>query len=165
MDALEALLTRRSVRKFKPDPVSREALARIVDAGRLAPTARNVQPWEFVVVTDGDVRRRLAELSEFGKFIANAPACIVVLATATRYYVEDGSAATANMLVAARALGLGSCWVAGEKKTYAPEIVATCGAPSHLRVVSLIAIGHPVEIPSPEKRTLDDVLHWDQFGR
>jgi nitroreductase len=163
MDAMNALTTRRSVRKYKPDPVSRELLEQIVDAGRLAPTARNVQPWEFVVVTDPERRRRLADLSEFGKFIADAPACIIVLSRPTKYFLEDGSAATTNMLNAAAALGLGNCWVAGDKKSYAADIVALCGAPPDLQLISLIAIGYAVEIPSPSKRPLAEVLHWEHF--
>ncbi len=163
MDVFEAIAARRSIRRFRADPVSRELLCRIVDAGRLAPTAHNDQPWEFVVITDAARRGRIAQLAEFGKFIADAPACIVTLAQPTRYYVEDGSAATTNMLLAATALGLGTCWVAGDKKPYAPQIVSLCGAPANLRLVSMIAVGYAAETPSPSKRTLDQVLHWESF--
>lgn len=163
MDAMTALTTRRSVRKYKPDPVPRELLEQIVNAGRLAPTARNVQPCEFVVITDAHQRRQLADLCEFGKFIADAPACIVVLSRPTKYFLEDGSAATTNMLNAAAALGLGSCWVAGDKKAYAADIVAACHAPAEVKLISLIALGYAAEAPSPTKRPLTDVLHWDRF--
>jgi len=165
MELFEAIATRRSVRRFTSDPVSRALLERIVDAGRLAPTARNVQPWEFVVVTDADRRRQLADLATNGKFIAEAPACIVLLSKDVRYYVEDGSAATTNMLVAAAGLNLGACWVAGDKKPYAPEVVALCGAPADMKLVSMMAIGHAADVPSPSKRSLQDVLHWGQLGK
>lgn len=164
MDAIEALLTRRSVRKFRKDPVPREMLTRIADAGRLAPTARNVQPWEFVFVTDAARRRQLAETSDYGKFIAEAPVCIVVLSKDTKYYLEDGSAATTSMLLAAHALGLGACWVAGDKKPYAHRIVSICGAPPDMKLVAMIALGYPAEVSSADKRSVDDVLHWDRFG-
>lgn len=163
MDALTALTTRRSVRKYKPDAVPRDLLEKIVDAGRLAPTARNVQPWEFVVVTDRAKRQRLAEIAEYGKFIADAPACIVVLCTPTKYYLEDGSAAATNILNAAAALGLGSCWVAGDKKPYAAEVVAACGAPPEMKLICLIAIGYAAETPRPRKRPLDEVAHWETY--
>lgn len=163
MEALTTLTTRRSVRKYKPDPLDRQALLQIVDAGRLAPTARNVQPWEFVIVTEQHRRQRLAEISEYGKFIAEAPACIVVLSRPTRYYLEDGSAATTNILNAAAALGLGGCWVAGDKKPYAAEIVAACGAPPEMKLISLIAIGYAAEVPTPAKRPLSEVVHWESF--
>jgi nitroreductase len=163
MEALQAIATRRSVRSFKADPVPRDQLVKLIDAGRLAPTARNVQPWEFVVVTDPERRRQIAAISDHGKFIADAPVCIAVLCQDTKYYVEDGSAATTNILLAATALGLATCWVAGDKKAYAPQIVSLCGAPSEMKLVSLIAVGHPVDIPSPPKRPLDDVVHWETF--
>lgn len=163
MDAMAALTTRRSVRKYKPDPVARDVLEKIVNAGRLAPTARNVQPWAFVVVTDAERRRHLAGITEYGKFIADAPACIVVLSKDTRYYLEDGSAATTNMLNAAAACGLGGCWVAGDKKAYAAEIVAACGAPPDMKLVALIALGYAAEMPTPSKKPLSEVLHWEKW--
>ena len=163
MDVFEAIAARRSVRKFKPDPVARDLLTRIVDAGRLAPTAHNDQAWEFVVVTDEARRRQLAELAEYGKFIADAPACIVVLSRVTNHYLEDGSGATTNMLIAAAGLGLGACWVAGDGKPYGPQVVSLCGGPPDMKLVSLIAVGYAAEVPSPKKRTLDDVLHWESL--
>jgi len=163
VDALEMIAVRRSVRKYKSDPVSRELLTKIIDVGRLAPTAHNDQAWEFVVVTEASMRRQLAELADYGKFIADAPACILVLSKPTRYFLEDGSAATTTMMLAATALGLGTCWVAGDKKSYASEVVALCGAPADYKLVAMIAVGYPEKIPSPKKRSVDEVLHWDAF--
>ncbi len=163
MDAIEALRARRSVRSFRPEPVPRAALETIVDCARLAATARNEQPWEFVVVTDPATRGKIAGATDFGRFIANAPACIAVLCRDTKYALEDGSAATQIVLVAATALGLGSCWVAGDKKAYAREIGALLGAPRDLRLISLVAIGSPAENPAPSKRSLEDVIHWERY--
>ncbi|MHB9025407.1 MAG: nitroreductase family protein [Armatimonadota bacterium] len=163
MDALTALRTRRCVRKYTDRPVSRDDLQTIVDCGRLAATGRGVQPWEFVVITDAGTRAKLAETMENGRFLAQAPAAIVVLCRDTTYYLEDGSAATQNMLVAARALDLGSCWVAGDKKSYADTVRQLVGAPEGYKLVATIAVGYPVEIPSPAKRPLEDVLHWEKY--
>lgn len=163
MEALSAMTSRRSVRKFTSEPVSREAIVRLIDAARLSPTARNVQPWEFVVVSDASKRRQLAALTDHGKFIAEAPICVVVLSRETKYYLEDCSAATTSILIASAALNLGACWIAGDKKAYAAQIVSLCGAPADMKLVSLVAIGHPAEIPSPPKRTIQDVLHWEAF--
>jgi nitroreductase len=164
MDALEAIRTRRSIRKYKPDAVSKEVLKTLVDAGRLAPTARNEQPWEFVVVTEAERRKRLAALATHGKFIADAPACIVVLCKPSDYYLEDGSAATTQIMLAATALGLGTCWVAGDKKDYAPAVVKAVGAPPKYKLVSLISVGYAAETPAPAKRSVTDVLHWGTFS-
>jgi nitroreductase len=129
----------------------------------LAPTANNVQPWEFVVVTDPELLRRIAVITEYGKFIADAPVCVVVLSRDTKYYLEDGSAATENILLAARAHGLGSCWVAGDKKPYVTEICRLVAAPRGYKLVSLIPIGYPAESPEKSKRPLSDVLHWEKY--
>ena len=163
MDAIEALKTRRSVRAYTGEPVPKKTIEDIVDCGRLAATAINIQPWEFVVVMDPALRRRLAETTDHGKFIADAPVCVVVLCQATKYYLEDGSAATENILLAARAHGLGACWVAGDKKPYASRICRLVGAPPDFKLVSLIPIGYPAESPEKAKRPLSAVLHWEQY--
>ena len=163
MDAIEMLKTRRSVRAYTREPIPRKTIEEIIDCGRLAATAINIQPWEFVVVTEPSMLRRLAETADHGRFIADAPVCVVVLCQDSKYYLEDGSAATENILLAARAHGLGACWVAGDKKLYAPEICRLVGAPPGYNLVSLIPIGHPAENPEKPKRPLADVLHWQKY--
>jgi nitroreductase len=163
MDAIEVLKSRRSVRAYSGEAVPKEIIEDIIDCGRLATTAINLQPWEFVVVTDPGMLRKIAETSDHGKFIAGAPACVVVLCGDTKYYLEDGSAATENILLAARAHGLGACWVAGDKKAYAAEICRLVGAPRGYKLISLIPFGYPAENPEKTKRPLSDVLHWEKY--
>lgn len=163
MDALEAIRTRRSVRAYTGEPVGREVIEAIVDCGRLAATANNLQPWEFVVITDRERLRSIAAKTDYGRFIAECSACIVILCRDTKYYLEDGSAATQNILVAARALGLGSCWVAGDKKGYAEEVRKDIGAPEGYRVVSLVSIGPAADERHARKRRLEDVIHWERY--
>jgi nitroreductase len=164
MKALEALRTRRSVRRYQDRPVAPEVLEQIVDAGRLAATARNGQPWEFVVLTDHDLKAQVAAATDHGKFIADGPAAIAVFCQESKYYLEDGAAATQNILVAAHSLGLGACWIAGDKKEYAPAIGKLLGAPQQMRLVSLVALGYPQDqLPEKEKRPLSAVLHWEHF--
>jgi len=164
VDALEAIKQRRSVRGFRPDPVERELIEQLVDCGRLAPTAVAIEPWEFVVVTDEEMRTRIADTTDYGKFIAEAPACIAVFCKDTKYYLEDGCAATENILLAAAALGLGACWVAGDKKRYADEVRRLLAVPEGHRLVSLLPVGYPADSPAAKrKRALDAVLHWEQF--
>ncbi len=164
MDAIRTLKTRRSVRAYRPDPVLDAVIADIVDCGRLAATARNIQPWEFVVVTDPATRRKLAELIDTGRFIADAPVCIVVFCRDVKYYLEDGSAAIQNMLLAAHAHSLGSCWVAGDKKPYCAAVAQMLGAPADQKLVGLFALGYAVAATSmPSKRELKEVLHRERF--
>jgi nitroreductase len=163
MDCIEALKTRRSVRVYTGEPVSREVIEDIVDCGRLAATAINLQPWEFVAVTDNEKLSAIAAVADFGRFIARAAVCVVVLCKGTKYYLEDGCNASQNMLVAARAHGLGACWVAGDKKPYAEKVRKMVGAPEGYKLISLLAIGHPAEEPHSDKRPLSEVLHWETF--
>ena len=164
MDALTALTTRRSVRQFDGRPVPREALEKIVDAARLAATARNEQPWEFIVVTQPERLRMFATLTDYGRFMAGGGACMVVFCKDTKYYLEDGCAATENILVAATALGIQSCWVAGDKKSYASAVAKLAGVPEGYKLVSMIALGYETKpAPMPKKRDLKSVLHWEQY--
>jgi nitroreductase len=164
MDALEVLRGRRSVRVYDAQrPVAHGQIETIVDCGRLAATARNTQPWEFIVVTDPTVRAAIAALATNGPFIADAPVCIAVACQEGPYYLEDGCSATQNLLLAAHALGLGSCWVAGDKKPYAAAVADLVGVPGEYRLVSLVAVGHALSVPHPKKRALAEVLHWEKF--
>jgi len=163
MDAIEVLRTRRSVRAYIGEAVPREIIEDIIDCGRMAPSANNVQPWEFVVVTDPGTLHKIARTTDYGSFIAQAQACVVVLSHDTKYYLEDGSAATENILLAARAHGLGSCWVAGDKKPYAADICRLVGAPLDSKLVSLVPIGVAAEGQRINKRPLADVLHWEKY--
>ncbi|MEM3004737.1 MAG: nitroreductase family protein, partial [Candidatus Bathyarchaeia archaeon] len=153
MDALEAIRGRRSVRRFLPTALSREIIETLVDAARHAPSAMNLQPWEFVAVTDQEMRRRIADLTDYGKFIADAPLCIAVFCRESKYYLEDGSAAVENILIAATALGLGSCWVAGDKKGYAETVRELLSVPVGYRLIALVPVGYVEgEVRSKEKR-------------
>ncbi len=114
MDFFEALHTRRSIRGYLPDPVSEEEIAALVKAGSLAPSAMNYQPWHFVVVTDRAALDEIAERHPHVKFAHQAPLAIVVVAepavASGDFWIQDCAAATENILLAARAMGIGSCW-------------------------------------------------------
>jgi nitroreductase len=97
--------------------------------------------------------------------LKEAGACILVFCKPTKYYLEDGSAATQNILIAATAYGLGSCWIAGDKKEYAEAIKEFLKVPGEYKLVSLVAMGYPKgEPPQKRKRPLEEVLHWERFG-
>jgi nitroreductase len=163
MDALEAIRKRRSVREYTGEPIPREDLETIVDAGRLAASGHNNQPWDFVVVTDRVMIERLKVASlwmeQAGAIIA------VVMDPSSRWWREDGSAAVENMLIAATALGYGSCWLQGYTMPREEEFKALLGIPREQRLLTLVPIGVPVRWPTKEKKPLAEVIHWERYSR
>jgi nitroreductase len=161
MNALEAIRKRRSVREYTGDPIPREDLEKIVDAGRLAATGSNKQPWDFVIVTE---RAMIERFKPAGKWMDKAGAVIaVVLDPSSRWWLEDGSAAVENMLIASTALGYGSCWVEGNVLPHEEEFKALLGVPKERRLVILVPIGVPVKWPTREKKSLEEVIHWERY--
>src|SRR5262252_2978634 len=113
MDAIEAITTRKALRAFAPDPVEPEKLKTVIDAGRHAMSARNLQPWQFVLISDHDRIHEIGELCATGRFVSHAPVVIVVLkdTSNTRWADIDCAQAVQNMATAAWSFGLGTCWV------------------------------------------------------
>jgi nitroreductase len=163
MDALTAIAERHSSRSFNGVPIAREVLEKLVDAGRRAPTARNEQPWEFVVVTEAGTRKKLGALGDYTAPLTGAAACIAVFCKDVDYYLEDGCAAAQNILIAATALRVQSCWIAGDKKPYGDEAANLLGVPKGVKLVALLALGYAREVGAPPKRDLSSVLHWERF--
>jgi len=161
MNALEAIGKRRSVRKYTGEPIPRKDLEKIVDAGRLAATGSNQQPWDFIVVTDRAMVERLKIAAEW---MEKAAAIIaVVMDPSSRWWIEDGSAAVENMLIASTALGYGSCWLEGYTLPHEEEFKKLLGVPKEKRLLTLVPIGVPAEEPTREKRSLQEVLHWERY--
>ena len=161
MDALEAIRKRRSVRKYTGDPIPREDLEKIVDAGRLAASGSNRQPWDFIVVTD---RGMIDQLKVAAQWMEKAAAIIaVVMDPSSRWWMEDGSAAVENMLIASTALGYGSCWLEGYTLPREEEFKALLDIPKEKRLLTLVPIGVPAEWPTKEKKPLEEVIHWERY--
>lgn len=163
MNTIEVLKTRRSIRRYINKPIPDEIIKDIIDCARLAPTANNKQPWLFVVIKDKKLKEKIAELTDYGKFIKQADCCIAVFCEDTKYYLEDGSAATENILLAAWHYGIGSCWIAGDKKSYAEEIRKILEIPQKYKLVSLISLGYPEKeelkkSQNIKKKTLEEVI-------
>jgi nitroreductase len=161
MEALEAIRKRRSVRSYTGAPIPKEDLETIVDAGRLAATGSNKQPWEFIVVTE---RGMIDQLKVASAWMDKAGAIIaVVMDPASRWWLEDGAAAVENMLIAATALGYGSCWLEGYTLPREEEFKALLGIPKAKRLLTLVPIGVPAEWPTKDKKPLAEVLHWEKY--
>ena len=155
MDALTAIMTRRSTRQFTDEPVTAEQLETLLRAAMAAPSAGNQQPWRFVIARDEETRARLAVATQYASPVGRAPVGIVVLAD-TRdnkhpgYWVQDCSAAVENLLLAAHAIGLGGVWIGvhphEDREANVREIVE---APEGFAALCMIAVGHPAG-PGPE---------------
>ncbi len=158
MDTKQAILSRRSVRKFLDKEVSKEDITALVEAGYNAPSACNKKPLRFFVITD---REKLLGLRESGRFTKmTSPLAIVVAGDMTKtlprsfseYWVQDAAAATENILIMATALGLGSCWngvhLQGKLVSRISELL---GMPKHILPFSLVWIGYPDEFPEPHE--------------
>ena len=161
MDALEAIKKRRSVREYTGSAIPREDIEKIVDAGRLAATGNNRQPWDFIVVTE---RAMIEKLKVASQWMEKAGAIIaVVMDPSSRWWIEDGAAAVENILIASTALGYGSCWLEGYTLPREEEFKLLLGVPEEKRLLTLVPIGVPVEWPTVEKKSLEEVIHWERY--
>ncbi len=151
MDTFETIFTRRSVRRYRDVPVEWEKVGHVLEAGRAAPSAGNLQNWRFIVVTSGGQRDGIAEASLNQKWMAKAPVHIVVTSEVKKveifyglrgerlYSVQNCAAAIQNMLLAAHAQGLGACWVGAFDEDMVRRI---CGIPGQSRPQAIITLGY-----------------------
>lgn len=173
MDVVEAIKGRRSIRAFKSMEVSQETVEKIIDAARWAPSAGNVQPWEFIIIRESKTKRRVAEVALDQTFIEEAPVVIVVCANEngssqgygirgkTLYCIQDTAAAIQNILLTAYSFGLGTCWIGAFKEEEARE---TLKIPSGIRPIAIIPVGYPAEKPQPRsKRSMNQMVHYETF--
>lgn len=162
---LTILKGRRSVRKYKDEPVSDDIIHAALEAARLAPTARNVQPWLFGVIKEKKTLEKLGETAPNGAFIKDANICFAVFGEKDHtYYLEDCSAATMQIILALWSFGVGTCWVAGDKKDYAEDIRKMMNVPDNYTLVSLIPAGYPAEMTLPSKKELKDLVFNENYS-
>ena len=171
--ALDNILTRVSVRRFKNTPVSEDQITAILHAGMSAPTGVNRQPWEFVVVTDPGLRQSLAKALPYAKMTAQAPVAIVICGNKERFlegedanlWEQDCSAASENILLAAHALGLGGVWTClyphyDDRMKSVSEIL---NLPENFVPFNLIPIGVPESEHSPIDKWHPERVHRNRF--
>lgn len=173
MDIFEAIMNRRSIRKFKKQELPKGTVERLIGAARQAPSAGNVQPWEFIIVSTELTRHALAKAAFGQKDIEDAPVVVVVCADEARaeasygtrgkmlYCYQDTAAAIQNILLAACSLGLGTCWIGAFKEA---EIRKVINAPQEMRPVALIPVGYPNESPQARlRRPVNEIMHKERF--
>ena len=171
MEAIEAILARRSIRKFSADPVAEEDLELLLRAAMAAPSAFNERPWHFVVVRDASMRERLSQISEWSGPMAGAQVGVVVCGDTealrkpgTVYWIFDCAAALENMLIAANGRGLGAVWL-GIHPT--PERIDSVrellGLPEHVEPLGMVALGWPAEDKPPAERYDESRIHSERW--
>ncbi len=164
MNVLEAIRTRRSTRKFRPKPIPDEKLKMILEAGRLAPSAGNRQPWLFVVVKDHERKGTLAKAADNQTFIADAGVIVVALGdpeASPRWFRQDPMIAVEHMVLAATGLGYGTCWIGAFDEE---EVKRLLRIPDELKVVALLPIGFPDEAPAPRARKpLKEIVFLEKY--
>jgi nitroreductase len=165
-DLIDTIFSRRSIRKYTDEPVSEDDIKTLLEAAMAAPSARNNQPWHFVVVTERATLDALAEAHPYGKMLAQATLCIVVCGdpAISDYFQQDCSAAIENLLLAATALGLGAVWLSAypreERVALARRILSI---PENIVPVNLISIGHPAEEKEPRTQYNEERVHRERW--
>jgi len=172
MDILDAIRLRRSVRSYLNKDVEEDKLIKILDAGRLAPSASNCQEWRFVVVRDKDKRKQLSKAAKNQRFVEEAPVVIAACAKTDGYIMTCGEASYPidvaisidHMTLAAVSLGLGTCWVGA---FFNDEIRKILDIPSDIKIVQLLALGYPKDksAPSKQRLSLKEIAFKEVWGK
>lgn len=167
MEVFEAVRTILAIRSYTDRPIPKEALDRIVEAGRLTASGSNRQPWHFIVVQDRDTLRQLGSLARTGPYTAAAPAAIVVAVAKNAFGVSDGSRAIQDMLLTAWSEGIGSNWV-GFAGGGLDSIKPVLGIPDALDVLAIVPLGYPdkpVGKGKKNRKPLGEVASRERFGQ
>jgi len=175
LDVFEAIRNRRSIRAYTSKEVSEEEVKKLIDAARWAPSAGNIQPWEFIIVRDAKIKRGLSVAALDQTFIEEAPVVIIVCANqrrsawgygqrgSTLYCIQDTAAAIQNLLLAAHAMGLGACWIGAFQEEDARKVL---NLPMGVRPVAIIPVGHPAEKPmASSRKPISEIVHYEIFRR
>ena len=191
MKLYDLIVTRRSIRQFKPESLSKKVLRRLVNAARLAPSAANLQPLEFIVVDDRKIDKKIFSCLKWAAYIApegnpkpgQEPAAYVIILANTkirdRSFERDVGAAIENMIIAAKEETVGSCWLVSIDRSRVQQIL---NIPREYKIDSILALGYPAEKPVIEemkesvkywkdkegklhvpKRKFEDVIHFNKF--
>jgi nitroreductase len=171
MDALEAIHTRRSIRKYTDESIAPETIKELLSAAMSAPSAVNAQPWTFIVIDDRKLLDEIPTYSPYAAMARNAPLAILVcgdtsLEKAPGFWVQDCSAAIQNLLLAAHALGLGAVWtgihpmedrVEGFRKAF--------NLPEHIIPLGLVPVGYPAQKAGPQDRYMEEKVYHNSYGK
>ena len=164
MSLVDVILSRRSIRHYDQRQIPKDVLDTILEAGRYAPSAANMQPWHFIVVTNEEIKKELSK-GLFSKFLKNSPLVIVGCCHTSLFVGKwskiDTTIALQNMVIAAWAFGVGSCWIGSFKENRVRRLL---NIPVDWNVVALISFGYPVEIPKPHgRKPIQKIVSYNKF--
>jgi nitroreductase len=169
MELMEAIRTRRSIRHYRPEAVERDKLLRVLEAGRLAPSARNEQEWRYIIVEEATMRQKLMQAASNQTFVAEAPVVIVACAeTDSRMmqcgqltYPIDVAISLDHITLKAVEEGLGTCWIGAFD---ADQVKKLLSIPDYILVVELLTLGYPTKPPNPRTRlSLDEIVRFEKW--
>ncbi|MEM1674349.1 MAG: nitroreductase family protein [Candidatus Bathyarchaeia archaeon] len=166
MEVFKVISERRSIRRYKRGRIPKEVLERILEAGRLAPSARNLQPWYFIVVEDDEIKSKLIDACMEQKHVGEAGAVIAVLGdpnASKKWFTQDPFIAASFMTLEACEEGLGVCWIGAFEEERVKQILKI---PEDLKVIILLTIGYPDEKPAPRPRKpREEIFFLNEFGK
>jgi nitroreductase len=171
LSVLDVIKARGSIRSYKDKPIPKQALLDVLEAARMAQSAANRQPWEFIVVTDRAIKERLVQAAGHQSFVGEAAAVLVCLANPKESasvgpfegFLIDLTIAIENMVLTAWDLGIGSCWIGAYTEQKVKELL---DVPRNLRVMSLLTLGYPEERAGPKyRKDLDEIVHYQKYGQ
>jgi nitroreductase len=161
---VDVVLSRRSIRRYEQKEIPKDVLDKILDAGRQAPSAANRQPWHFIVVTDPETKKELSK-GMFNRFIKDTPVTIVGCAhkdlIAGKWSIISTAIALQNMVVAAWAMGVGSCWIGDFNEEKVKRLLSI---PENWNIIALVSFGYPAEKPQPrKKKSIEEIVGFNKF--
>jgi nitroreductase len=166
MDTFQCIRTRRTTRAFLPTEVPQQTIRNILEAGRLTPSARNLQPWHFIAIEDKSMLKQLGALCTTGRFIEQASCAVAVVTDpANNWHEIDGARAVQNMELAGWNEGVGTCWIGSMNRDRIKELL---GIPKPLHLLTILPFGYPAQLDAPRRRTKKrpaEVCHWGRFGQ
>ncbi|MEM3404099.1 MAG: nitroreductase family protein [Nitrososphaeria archaeon] len=174
MGVFEAIVRRRSVRSYTDREIPKDVLIKLLEAARLAPSARNSQPWHFVIVTDQEKKKRIAESGRWARFISNAPAIIVGCGDrekSSKWFTVDVSIALEHIVLKATEEGLGSCWIGSFDEEVVKDVLSI---PDRYSVVALISLGYPAEgldvniaslLHGRSRKEVEEIASLNEYGK
>jgi len=166
MDVFETIKKRRSIRKYKQGNMPREHLKRILEAARWAPSAKNRQPWRFIIIRDTERKKLLAEIANKQMFLADASVIVVALAdpeASPKWFKQDVMIALEHIVLASTSIGYGTCWIGAFDEKRTKQLLKI---PEKFSVVALLPIGVPDESPPPRPRKeFTEIFFGEEYGK